>query len=200
MTDDAAEATDARDAEQSSEAADGEEASLAARVAEHDESLAAAVESLEARVTDLERELEDREEQIDDLESRLKRKQADFENYKKRAKKRQEQLKERATEDLIEQVVSVRDDLVRALDQDEAVDVREGLEATLKEFDHVLEAENVTPIEPEAGEEVDPQRHEVMMRVESDQPEGTVVDVFRPGYEMADKVVRTAQVTVSSGE
>ncbi|MFB6068892.1 MAG: nucleotide exchange factor GrpE [Halobacterium sp.] len=200
MTDDAAEATDARDAEQSSAAADGEEAGLAARVAEHDESLAAAVESLESRVADLERELDDREEHIEDLESRLKRKQADFENYKKRAKKRQEQLKERATEDFVERIVSVRDDLVRALDQDEAVDVREGLETTLKEFDHVLEAENVTPIEPEPGDEVDPQRHEVMMRVESDQPAGTVVDVYRPGYEMADKVVRTAQVTVSSSE
>jgi molecular chaperone GrpE len=198
MTDDAAEATDAQDGAQSSE--ESEETSLAAQVAEHDESLAAAVENLEARVSNLERELEDKAEQVDDLETRLKRKQADFENYKKRAKKRQEQLKERATEDLVERIVSVRDDLVRALEQDEAVDVRDGLETTLKEFDHVLEAENVTPIEPEPGEETDPQRHEVMMRVESDQPPGTVVDVYRPGYEMAGKVVRTAQVTVSSDE
>jgi molecular chaperone GrpE len=38
-----------------------------------------------------------------------------------------------------------------------------------------------------------------MMRVESDQPEGTVVDVYRPGYEMAGSIVQEAQVTVSEG-
>jgi molecular chaperone GrpE len=38
------------------------------------------------------------------------------------------------------------------------------------------------------------------MRVDDDRPEGTVVDVYRPGYEMADSVLREAQVTVSTGE
>jgi molecular chaperone GrpE len=39
-----------------------------------------------------------------------------------------------------------------------------------------------------------------MMRVASDQPEGTVADVYQPGYEMAEKVIREAQVTVSTGD
>ena len=176
-----------------------EAADLADRVAEHDAELGAAVENLEDRIAELEAELADAEERADDLESKLKRKQADFQNYKKRAKKRQEEIKERATEDFLTRLVPVRDDLVRALDQDEGVDIRDGVESTLASFDQVLEAEGVTPIQPDAGDEVDPTRHQVMMRVESDQPEGTVVDVYRPGYEMAGSVIQEAQVTVSDG-
>jgi molecular chaperone GrpE len=180
---------------------------LASRVAEYDEDLAASVQrlqsrtrDLEARVETLESDLEDSQERVEDLTDRLKRKQADFQNYKKRAKKRQEQLEERATEDLVERVVTVRDNLVRALDQEEDADIRPGIESTLSEFDRILEDENVSPIEPAPGDEVDPHRHEVMMRVDSEEPGGTVADVFQPGYEMGDKVIRAAQVTVSKDE
>jgi molecular chaperone GrpE len=176
-----------------------DEDDLVGRVAEHDEDLAAAVADLRERAADLEVDLEAAEERADDLESRLKRTQADFQNYKKRAERKREDLKERATEDLIERLVPVRDDLMRALDQDEDVDIRDGVEATLASFDRVLESESVTPIDPDPGTEVDPLRHEVMMRVESDHPEGTVADVYRPGYEMAGSIIQEAQVTVSEG-
>ena len=171
---------------------------LVAEVAVEDAQLA---EDLEAHLAELEADREEAEERSEDFESRLKRKQADFQNYKKRAKKRQEQLKERATEDLVEDLLDVRDNLVRALDTDhENVEsLREGVEMTLKELDRVFEDENVTEIDPELGVETDPQRHEVMMQVESDQPEGTVADVYQPGYEMGDRVLRPAQVTVSDG-
>jgi molecular chaperone GrpE len=173
---------------------------LAARVAEYDDALADDVRALEERVATLEAELEAKESEIEDLSSRLKRKQADFQNYKKRAKKRQERLEERATEDFVARVVSVRDNFVRALEQDADADLRDGLEGTLKEFDRILAEENVTPLEPAPGDDVDPERHEVLMRVDSDRPPGTVVDVYRPGYEMAEKVIQTAQVTVSDGD
>lgn len=150
------------------------------------------------RVEDLEDRLAEREDRMADLESRLKRKQADFENYKKRMDERREQERERATEALVERLLDVRDNLQRALDQDDDTDIRGGVEATLRQFDEVLEGENVERIEPGAGDEVDPQRHEVLMRVEgSDQPEGTVDRLHRPGYEMAEKVIRPAQITVS---
>jgi molecular chaperone GrpE len=186
--------------EESPDAAEATEVDIAARVAEYDDELAAEVRDLESRLTHLESELEAREERVEELESKLTRKQADFQNYKKRAKKKQEQVKERATEDFVERVVTVRDNLVRALDQDEDADIRPGVKSTLEEFDRILESENVEVIQPEPGAAVDPQRHEVMMRVDSDQPEGTVADVFQPGYEMADKVIRAAQITVSDGE
>ena len=174
--------------------------SLADRVAAVDADLGDEVADLRTRTEELESERDDLRDRVEDLESKLKRNQADFQNYKKRAQKKQDQIRERATEDLIERLVKVRDNLVRALDQDESADIRDGVESTLREFDHVLEDENVSTIEPEAGDEVDPHRHEVMMRVEGDTPEGTVADVYQPGYEMAEKVVRPAQITVSTGE
>ncbi|PSP43633.1 nucleotide exchange factor GrpE [Halobacteriales archaeon QH_6_64_20] len=138
-------------------------------------------------------------DRIADLESKLARKQADFENYKKRLNRRREQERERATEDLVTRLLGVRDDLVRALSQEGDADIRGGVETTLEEFDRVLGDEGVAEIDPEPGTEIDPQRHEVMMRVDSDFPEGRVAEVFRPGYEMGEKVLRPAQVTVSEG-
>ncbi|EMA49809.1 MULTISPECIES: nucleotide exchange factor GrpE [Halococcus] len=174
----------------------GEE--LEARVADAStEELAREIAGLRERAAAAERELEERTEEIDDLESKLKRKQADFQNYKQRTERQQEELQERATEDLVERLLDVRDNLARALSQDDDADIRPGVESTFAEFDRVLDEENLTTIEPEPGSEVDPQRHEVMMSVESDQPGDTVAEVFRPGYEMGEKVLRPAQITVS---
>ncbi|MEF8757250.1 MAG: nucleotide exchange factor GrpE [Halobacteriales archaeon] len=159
------------------------EAAIADQVADYDESLADDVAvlfetatDLADRVDDLEEKLQARSEEVEDLESRLKRKQADFENYKKRRQREEERIRERATEDLVDRLLDVRDDLVRAVgsDHDDVEGLRDGVKMTLEEFDRVLDAENVAAVEPEPGDEVDPQRHEVMMRVESDRPEGTV--------------------------
>jgi molecular chaperone GrpE len=182
-------------------AVDGEhtDSDLVARIAAHDEELATEVSELEARLDDAESEAAEHRERAEELESTIARTRADFENYKKRAKKRQEQIKETATKDLVGRLTEVRNNLLRALEQDEDADIRPGVESTLETFDRVLDEEDVTPIEPDLGSEVDPQRHEVMMRVESDQPEDTIASVFRPGYEMADSVIEEAQVTVSDG-
>ena len=161
--------------------------SLIERVADHDEELAAEIEAERA----------DYEERIDELESKLTRKQADFQNFKKRQQKKLEQQQARATESLVEELLPVRDNLARALEQDGDADIRDGVEGTLRELDRVLADEGVERIEPEPGEDPDPQRHEVMMRVESDRPAGTIDELYRPGYEMGEKVIRTAQVTVS---
>jgi molecular chaperone GrpE len=148
----------------------------------------------------MEAEAETAAEQIEELQSKLARKQADFENFKKRMDRRRAQERERATEDLVTHLLGVRDDLARALDQEGDAEIRGGVESTLGEFDRVLDDEGVAEIGPEPGTEVDPQRHEVMMRVDSEHPEGAVAEVFRPGYEMGGKVLRPAQVTVSEGE
>ncbi|WP_255150602.1 nucleotide exchange factor GrpE [Halorarius halobius] len=163
------------------------------------EDAAREIAALRERVDALETSLADERERGDDLESKLKRKQADFQNFKKRQKQKTEEARQRATEDLVERLLDVRDNLVRALDQDEDADIRSGVETTLRGFDDVLDAENVEPIEPDAGADLDPVRHEVLMRVDSDQPEGTVADLHRAGYEMAGKVLRPAQVTVADG-
>jgi len=205
-----AEAPEERDDESASaepnRSADGDateaapDAELVARVTEASpEETAREIAALRERVESLEAELDEERERADELESKLKRKQADFQNFKKRQQRKTEEARQRATEDLVERLLDVRDNLVRAVEQDEGVDVRDGVETTLRGFDEVLDEENVEPIEPGTGTELDPVRHEVLMRVESDAEPGTVADLHRPGYEMAGKVLRPAQVTVAEG-
>ena len=160
------------------------------------------IEEQAATIEDLQETVAEKDERIEEVENAFRRKQADFENYKKRAKKRQEQVEALATEDLVERIVVVRDNLTRALEEDsqDVESLREGIEMTLREFDRILADEGVEAIEPAPGTEVDPNRHEVMVRVDSTEPEGSIAEVFTPGYEMADKVIQHAQVTVSTGE
>lgn len=190
---------DADDAEAEARDADADEDDEGAheRVAE----LEASLREREERIDDLERRLDEKGEEVEDLTTKLRRKQADFENYKKRAERKREQIRERATEDLVERLLDVRDNLKRALENDheDVESLKEGVEMTLREFDRVLEDENVEEIAPDPGEDIDPQLHEVMMRVDSENPEDTVADLYAPGYRMADKVIRPAQVTVSTG-
>ena len=156
-------------------------------------------ESIAEEIATLREELIELRTERDDLESRLKRKQAEFQNYKKRQEKRREEERNRATESLVEDILEVRDNLSRALEQDEDADIRDGVEATFRGLEDVLDGEGVEPVEPEPGTETDPERHEVLLRVESEEPEGTVAELHRPGYEMGEKVLRPAQVTVSDG-
>ncbi|WP_123620999.1 nucleotide exchange factor GrpE [Halorubrum sp. CSM-61] len=173
---------------------------LAAAVAEHDRALAREVAALEADLAETRDELLEAEEEVEELTSKLARVKADFSNYKQRAKRKQEEIRERASEALVERITPVRNDLLRALDQEEGSDLRPGVESTLEKFDEVLADEGVEPIDPDPGEEVDPARHQVMLRVESAQPDGTVHEVYEPGYEMGDRVVSEAKVTVSADE
>ncbi len=165
------------------------------------EELSAQIETLEAERDALADELEDLRAERDDLTSRLKRAAADFENYKKRQSRLREQQSSEATERVLERLLVVRDNLTRALDEDvEDLDaLREGVKLTLSEFDRVLDAEDVSEIDPDPGHRVDPERHEVMAKVESEHPEGHIDDVYQAGYERGEKVLRPAQVTVSDG-
>jgi molecular chaperone GrpE len=194
---DTADAADAADAEDDIEP----DEDLVERVEESDpETIAREIASLRSARHDAEDAAAEYEERVEDLEEQLKRKQADFKNFKRRMERKREEEKARATEELVERLLDVRNNLVRALEQDENTDIRDGVRKTLDQFDRVLDAENVTSIEPEPGADLDPQRHEVLMRVDSDRPEGTIDELHRPGYEMADKVLQAAQVTVSDGD
>ena len=181
--------------EQAEEAEEAEDTTppLSDRIAAHDDALAAEVAALES-------ELETQRAEVDELTSKLARVRADFSNYKQRAKRKREEIRERASESLVERIVPVRNDLLRALAQDEDSDIRPGVTSTLEKLDEVLGEEGVEPINPEPGDEVDPTRHQVMLRVESDQPAGTVHEVYEPGYEMGDRVLIEAQITVSDAD
>ena len=161
------------------------------------------LEERQERIDELEDELAERQGLVDELESRVKRVQADFQNYKKRAEERREEVRERATEDLVERLLGVRDDIDRALEADEETDadvenLREGVEIIRDELDDVLRDEGVERVETD---EFDPEKHEAMMRVDSEEhEEGEVVDVYEQGYVMAGRVLRPAKVTVADGD
>ncbi len=149
------------------------------------------------RLAELEAEVAAKDDEVDELTDKLARSRADFQNYKKRNKKKQDRIQQQAAADLVSQFTTVRENLVRALDQDEGANIRPGIESTLEEFDSILEREGVEIISPELGTDVDPTRHEVMMQVESDRPAGTIADVYQAGYALEDRVLQAAQVTVS---
>ena len=120
------------------------------------EKLRRRLEEKEERVNQLRDELDEREEHVEELESRVKRVQADFKNYKKRAKKKREEVRERATEELVERLLGVRDDFDRALEADEeedtdAEDLREGVEMIRDKLDGILRDEGVERVDTENG-------------------------------------------------
>ncbi|MFB6282532.1 MAG: nucleotide exchange factor GrpE [Halobacteria archaeon] len=154
-------------------------------------------EESESRIEDLEESLEEKEERINDLESRLKRVQADFQNYKKRSERKKEEFAKYATVDIVTRLLDIRDNLNKALNSDGDIDnLKQGVEMVQDELDKLLLDEGVEKIETDG--KPDPEKHEVMMKVDSEEHgEGEIVDVYQPGYRMKDKVIREARVTVA---
>lgn len=127
--------------------------------------------------------------------------QADFDNYKKRQEKKQKEFIEFANERLINNILTVLDNLERALDstknEEKAKAIREGINNTLKEFRNILDKEGVKPMQS-IGHRFDPYKHEAVMRAETDKySEDTVAEEFRKGYYIKSKVLRPAMVKVA---
>ncbi|MGB6369557.1 MAG: nucleotide exchange factor GrpE [Atribacterota bacterium] len=132
---------------------------------------------------------------------RLERLQADFENYKKRQEKKQKEFIEFANEELINNLLSVIDNLERALDSTEneknAKAIKEGTKNTLKGFYNILKKEGVMPMKS-VGHRFDPYRHEAVMKTETDKhSEDIVTEEFQKGYYIKAKVLRPAMVKVA---
>lgn len=166
-----------------------------------DDEVVADAEALIEYLSDLEETIEELTAEVDDLTSRLKRAHADFENYKKRVKRRKDEERQEATRRIIDRLVDVRENLRRSIDTEEQTieDLKEGVKLTLRDLDRLLDAEEVQEIDPAVGDQVDPHRHEVMLRVDSEQPEDTIAEVFEPGYLHGETVLREAKVSVSTG-
>ena len=131
----------------------------------------------------------------------LERLQADFDNYKKRQEKKQKDFIEFANEGLINNLLSVVDNLERALDSIEndkdIKAIKEGISSTLKEFRNILHKEGVKPMQS-IGHRFDPYKHEAVMRIDTDKySEDTITEEFRKGYYIKSKVLRPAMVKVA---
>ena len=133
---------------------------------------------------------------------RMLRMAAELDNFKKRAARELDEIKKYATENLIRQLLTVVDNLERAIasaspDNDNGQGVVDGVALTLAEIMKILEKHYVSPIQA-LGEPFDPAFHQAMCQEEStDQPPNTVVQEFQKGYLIHDRLLRPAMVVVS---
>ena len=131
----------------------------------------------------------------------LERLQADFDNYKKRQEKKQKEFIEFANRELLNDLLTVLDNLERALDStknDKNVkSIKEGINNTLKGFYNILKKKGVVPMKS-IGHRFDPYKHEAVMKIETDKhSEDMVTEEFLKGYYIKSKVLRPAMVKVA---
>ena len=155
----------------------------------------------EAELTILREEVEEAKSQIEDYYSRLQRLQADFENYKRRTRIENEEILKYASFDLIRELLEVSDNLGRATESMKATEGAEGLiegiEMIRKQFCEILNRNGVRAIKA-VGQQFDPYVHEAVMNVASDNhPDNEVIEEFKKGYKLYEKVIRPSAVKVS---
>ena len=129
---------------------------------------------------------------------------AEFENYKKRTARENEEFRKYATQSLIKDLLPVIDNLELALKSSAATDgsagtsLIDGVELTRREILRIFENHQVRPIEA-LGAAFDPTYHEAVMREETDEhSENTVVGELQKGYLMHDRLIRPAMVVVAA--
>ncbi len=148
-------------------------------------------EELEQAADVVESDLASLAAQRDDYLDQLRRVQADFENYRKRVLKQQDELVERAAEGLV-------GDLLPVLDACDAA-AQHGDEAAApiaKALADVLTKQGLEKVAPE-GEAFDPNQHDAVAHEEGEGEDGpTVAEVLRPGYVWKGRVLRPAMVRV----
>ena len=148
-------------------------------------------------------ESEDEEpESADVFKDRWVRLAAEFDNYKKRTLRERDALIRSANEGLIRDLLPVVDSADRATahsDGDsESEAFKTGIRMILEELPKILENRGLNEIES-GGQPFDPNLHEALMQVASDQEAGTVVEVIERGYRLGENVLRHAKVVVSQG-
>jgi molecular chaperone GrpE len=136
-----------------------------------------------------------------ELMNTLVRRQADFENYRKRVEKERHHDRHRGAEALIEHLLPVLDAFDRALtahDDPAYAEYRKGFELIRRQLWDLLAKQGLERIES-AGKEFNPHMHHAIERVETNEhPEGTVLGEMQPGYIFHGKVLRPAMVRVSA--
>ncbi|NQX57745.1 nucleotide exchange factor GrpE [Paenibacillus qinlingensis] len=146
-------------------------------------------------------ELEQARVQAEENYQRLLRVQADFDNFRRRARAEKEDFAKYASLKLIEQLLPIVDNFDRALSSSKETKdfdaLVKGLDMTYRGIDQLLTAEGLKPIEA-VGQPFNPEFHQAVMQVESEEhEEGIVVEELQKGYILKDKVIRPAMVKVS---
>ena len=142
-----------------------------------------------------------------ELRNSLARRQADFENYRKRVDRERSETYNRVVADVAAKLLPGSDNLKRALETEASVEAAEsdefrhflsGVDLIWKQLNGVLEAFGVKPIES-VGEPFNPHIHEAVVMEATDEYEpDTVIQEIRSGYKIGDKLIRPALVKVST--
>jgi molecular chaperone GrpE len=137
---------------------------------------------------------------FDELRQTLLRRQADFDNYRKRIEKERSEDSKRATARVIEGLIPVVDSFESALAahrETEYENYRKGFELIHKQLLDNLSKLGVERIDP-LGKPFDPHLHQALDRAETtDHADGTILQVFQPGYVFHGRVLRPAMVRVA---
>ncbi len=140
------------------------------------------------------------------LHEQLLRRQAEFENFRKRTERERSETVLRARADIINEMLPILDNFERALSSvnspDDAVQegILTGIRLIHRQFLDCLIGMGLNPIQA-VGEPFDPHLHEaVTTEVTADQPENTILEELRRGYKLGDKLIRPSMVKVSVRE
>lgn len=148
---------------------------------------------------ELEAELEKARTQSAAYLDRAARIQAEFDNYRKRAAKEQQDFREYALADALKTLLPILDSLDRALKTNAASvdEYRAGIELIDKQFHDALAKLGVQPVAAE-GESFDPNLHQAVQMVDTNQAEDNhVIDELQRGYKLRDRLLRPAMVRVA---
>ena len=151
--------------------------------------------------------LEDLVKERDELKDKLMRSLAESENIRKRALKDRQDAEIYAVTKMSRDILSVYDNLQRALDlaedilDEKSLPMIEGLELTKKDLLEIFKRNKIEKIEPISGDKFDPKLHQAMMEAPSDDIEkGYILGVLTVGFLIGDRLLRASNVTVSSGQ
>ena len=137
--------------------------------------------------------------EIEDLRDRLLRMAADFDNFRKRARRELEDARRYGIDSLLHDIVPVADNLARALAHasQENSPLVEGVRMVSRQFEEVLKGHGVTGF-ASVGEPFDPERHEAVTQQESSTlAPGSVIEELQKGYMLHDRLLRPARVVVA---
>lgn len=143
-----------------------------------------------------------KDEQIEELNDKLRRQMAEFDNFRKRTEKEKSQMYDMGAKSIVEKFLPVIDNFERglaAVPEDAKEDAFVvGMDKVYKQMLTELESIGVTPIEA-VGQEFNPDFHNAVMQVESEEYEsGVVAQELQKGYKYKDSVVRHSMVAVVS--
>ena len=145
--------------------------------------------------------------ELDALRDLLQRRQADFENYKKRSIKMQEEFKKLAVKDFAFDIINVNDDIIRAIEASENMSAKnnaetkasfiEGVKLISKRIEEILNKYGIEEIESE-NMPFNPAYHEALEIENSEHyEEDTVTKVYQKGFKLENYIIRSAKVRVS---